>query len=122
MLSSFYFELFDLLRFVIFQNHIKHESFPPTLENPKSREDPEDIPSASSPENIEEHSLFDEDAVSSSTSQRNKEELANLTEGVEARRTSEGAEDSRPPSRLPSPASGGNQGPVNLLGVPIIPS
>ena len=113
---------FDSSCFAFFQNHITHASFPPTPENPESREDPEDIPSASSPKNLEEHSLFDEDVVSSSTTQRNKEEMANLAEGAEARRTSEGAEDSRPPSRLPSPASGGNQGPVNSLGVPIIPS
>ena len=104
-----------ILLHIFFQNHITHASFPPTPENPESREDPEDIPSASSPKDLEEHSTFDEDIVSSSNSQE-RGEPANLGEGAETRSIS------HPPSRLPSHASGGSQGPVNSLGVPIVPS
>ena len=82
--------------FIAFQGHPKYECLPPTPENPKSQENLDDLPSANSPHDREGEadSLFDEEAESSSTSQRNKEGRTKEAMDVDAQDIPKGARDS----------------------------
>ena len=118
------------------QDHPKYECLPPLLENSKSQENLDDLPSASSPQDQEgeDNSLVDEEAESSSTSQRDKEgrtkeamdvdaqDLPPVNEGAgdstSAAPASPKASDARPTPQI----SMEDDRPVNSLGVPIMTS
>ena len=74
--DCFFFKFFDLsFLCIVFQNHPKYECLPTLPEDSNSQENPDDLPSASSPRDQEGegNSPFDQEVESSSSSKRNKE-------------------------------------------------
>ena len=119
---------FDLISFVALQDHPKYSSVPPTPENPQLLANLDDLPSSSSrhDQGADEESLGDEDAESSSTSQRNREGRTKEAMDIDAPDALEGDGDSTSPAAASPraldahPVSSESGALVNSLGVPYV--